>query len=228
MAPEDAGCAWAPKAIYDEEQKNYLVFWASTSKSDGYSKFRIWASRTTDFIEFGKPFVFIDKPTTTIDTTIIRENGRYYRFTKDEKYRAITTEAGLRLSGPWNDVPGFSLCGLEGVEGPQVYRSFGSDPTRSSQRTLIVDRYSTQEGYAPFVTNDLSSGKFVPGVGFKFPFQFRHGSVLAISRNEFRRLQARYGVGNGRKSTPISVKGADAYWGTTGRTIRDTSSPARP
>lgn len=204
VAPVDAGCVWAPEAIYDDEQKNYLVFWASTSKSDGYSKFRIWASRTTNFINFSKPFVYIDKPMTTIDTTIIRENGQYYRFTKDEKYKAITMEAAPQLSGPWGDVPGFSLSGLKGVEGPQAYKSFEGDPAKPSQWTLIVDRYSTQEGYAPFVANDLSSGKFVAGIGFKFPFQFRHGSVLGISRNEYRGLQARYGLANVGDIPPIS------------------------
>jgi arabinoxylan arabinofuranohydrolase len=33
VAAADAGCAWAPEAVYDEESGNYLVFWASTPRA---------------------------------------------------------------------------------------------------------------------------------------------------------------------------------------------------
>ena len=36
-----------------------------------------------------------------IDTTIVFENGKYYRFTKDEKFKAITAESSDKLDGPW-------------------------------------------------------------------------------------------------------------------------------
>ena len=29
VAPDDAGCTWAPEAVYDEGKKAYLTFWAS-------------------------------------------------------------------------------------------------------------------------------------------------------------------------------------------------------
>jgi sucrose-6-phosphate hydrolase SacC (GH32 family) len=38
VAPDDAGCTWAPEAVYDEQSKDYLVFWASTNKRDNFSK----------------------------------------------------------------------------------------------------------------------------------------------------------------------------------------------
>ena len=31
----EAGCTWAPEAIYDRQQDNYLVFWASMVQLDG-------------------------------------------------------------------------------------------------------------------------------------------------------------------------------------------------
>ena len=38
VAASDAGCTWAPEAVYDISAGNYLVFWASTSASDSYAK----------------------------------------------------------------------------------------------------------------------------------------------------------------------------------------------
>lgn len=189
VAPEGAGCAWAPEAIYDEQQKNFLVFWASTSKKDGFSKFSIWAARTKDFRNFGEPFVYIEKQTSIIDTTIVHDGPKYYRFTKDEKFKAITMESSQSLTGEWRDVPGFSLSTLVGHEGPEAYLSAPSDPKRPPVWTLILDQYSTGEGYRPFVAEDISTGKFEPAAGFSFPFKFRHGSVLSLSRQEFNRLQ---------------------------------------
>ncbi|HEX2101275.1 MAG TPA: glycoside hydrolase family 43 protein [Candidatus Synoicihabitans sp.] len=192
VAPEDAGCTWAPEAIYDEEQGDYVVFWASTTKRDEFEKHRIWAARTKDFREFGAPFVFIEKPTTIIDTTIVRDGGKYYRFTKDEKYKAITMEVADRLSGPWRDMPEFSLAKLVGYEGPQCYLIEPATEGRAPVWGLILDHYAERKGYQPFVSRDLASGLFEPAEGFTFPFRFRHGSVLPLTAEEYRRVEARY------------------------------------
>lgn len=182
VAPDDAGCTWAPEAIYDEDTKDYLVFWASTTKRDDFAKHRIWAARTKDFRKFGEPFIYIEKPTTVIDTTIIREGEQYFRFTKDEKFKAITMESSTKIAGPWKEVENFSLSQLRGYEGPQVYRV-------DNGWCLILDFYSQGKGYQPFETHDLKGGQFKPGAGFSFPFRFRHGSVLPISNTEYDRLE---------------------------------------
>lgn len=192
VAPDDAGCAWAPEAIYDEENGDYLVFWASTTAGDGFGKHRIWAARTKDFATFGEPFVFIEKPTTIIDTTIVRDGAAYYRFTKDEKHKTITMETAPRLSGPWTDVPGFNLNKLAGYEGPQIYQFEAGRPGKFAAWCLILDYYSKGLGYQPFVIHDLASGQFAPGEGFTFPFHFRHGSVIPVTSAECQRLQAAY------------------------------------
>ncbi len=189
VAPEDAGCTWAPEAVYNEDTGDYLVFWASTTKSDNFAKHRIWAARTKDFRTFGKPFVYIDKPTTVIDTTIVRDGDKYYRFTKDEKHKAITLETAPKLKGPWTDVEGFSLSRLVGYEGPQCYLIEPAAEGRPPVWGLILDHYSQGRGYQPYVTHDLAGGKFEPAQGFTFPFKFRHGSVLPLTAEELQRLQ---------------------------------------
>jgi GH43 family beta-xylosidase len=190
VAPEDAGCTWAPEAVYNEETGDYLVFWASTTKRDDYKKHRIWAARTKDFRTFGTPFVYIEKPNTVIDTTIVRDGGKYYRFTKDEKHKAVTLETAPALKGPWNDVDGFSLSRLTGYEGPQAYLIEPSAEGRPPVWGLILDHYSQGRGYQPYVTHDLAKGKFETGKGFTFPFKFRHGSVLPLTAEELERVKS--------------------------------------
>jgi len=194
VAPDDAGCTWAPEAVYDEARKEYLVFWASTTASDNFAKHRIWAAWTKDFVTFGKPFVYIEKPWTLIDTTIVREKGRYYRFSKDEKEKDITFESSENLMGPWTDVTNFSLARIRGYEGPECYIIKPGADGKPATWCLILDQYSKGTGYQPFVTEDLNSGQFKPGDGFEFPFKFRHGCVLPISPVEYERLEKAYDV----------------------------------
>lgn len=193
VAPDDAGCTWAPEAVYDEAKQEYLVFWASTTASDNFNKQRIWAAWTKDFVTFGKPFVYIDKPWHVIDTDIVRENDRYYRFSKDEQYKAITLEVSTNLLGPWNDATNFSLAKVRGYEGPECYQIKSAASGKPATWALILDQYSKGTGYQPFVTENLSGGQFKPGEGFIFPFKFRHGCVLPVSAAELKRLETAYG-----------------------------------
>lgn len=192
VAPDDAGCTWAPEAVYDEETDDYLVFWASTTARDNFAKHCIWAARTKDFVTFGPPFVFIEKPATIIDTTIVRDGLKYYRFTKDEKHKAITMESASSLMGTWADVPGFSLDKLMGYEGPEIYPISSGYQKGSQEWCLILDHYSKGNGYQPWMTKDLSTGQFEPAAGFKFPFKFRHGSILPLNERELKQLEERW------------------------------------
>jgi hypothetical protein len=193
VAADDAGCTWAPEAVYDEDTGDYLVFWASKNASDGFAKQRIWASRTKDFITFGKPFVYIDKPQDVIDADIIRANGNYYRFSKDEKFKAINMEVSSKLMGPWQDVPQFSLAKIRGYEGPECFllepAANGNPPTWC----LLLDQYSKGAGYQPFLTHDLAGGQFTAAPDISFPFLFRHGAVLSLTAAEYERVKTAYG-----------------------------------
>jgi hypothetical protein len=193
VAPKDAGCAWAPEAVYDEEAGDYLVFWASTVASDHFKKHRIYASHTKDFKTFSEAKVYIERPVSVIDTTIIHDGNAYYRFSKDETFKAITMETAPHLAGPWKLISDFSLAKLLGVEGPECYPLKSTEPGKPPTWCLVVDQFATGGGYKPFVTADLASGKFDAAPGFKFPFHFRHGSILPVSAEELQRLQQAYG-----------------------------------
>jgi hypothetical protein len=193
VAADDAGCTWAPEAVYDEQARDYLVFWASKNKRDDFKKHRIWAARTRDFVTFSKPSIYIDNPNDVIDTDIARENGKYYRFSKDEKFKAITMEVSDRLTGPWKEVQGFSLAKMTGYEGPCCYQLAPAAAGKPAQWCLLLDFYSRGQGYKPFVCDDLSGGKFTPAADIHFPFPFRHGTVMPVTAEEYQRLKETYG-----------------------------------
>lgn len=192
VAAEDAGCTWAPEAVYDEDAGDYLVFWASTTKRDDFGKQRIWAARTKDFKTFGKPFIYIERPAHVIDATIVRAGTNYFRFTKDDTFKAITMETSAKLMGPWHDVPDFSLAKVRGYEGPECYLVSPATADQPPTWCLILDYYSKGQGYQPFITHDLAGGQFTPGAGFSFPFRLRHGSVVPLSEAEYNRLEKAY------------------------------------
>ncbi len=190
VAADDAGCAWAPEAIYDADSGDFLVYWASTNAGDDFRKHRIWAARTKDFVTFGEPFVYLERDHSVIDTTLVRENGRFYRFTKNESRRTIFLETSAKLLGPWTDVSGFSLQNAVGYEGPACYALQAPADGRPGTWSLLLDHYATGTGYAAFVTHDLAGGKFAPAADITFSAKTPHGSVLPVSAEEFARLQS--------------------------------------
>lgn len=192
VAPNDAGCTWAPEAIYDEDTGDYLVYWASTTAQDDFSKQRIWAARTKDFRSFGAPFMYVEKPNHVIDIHIVRDKKAYYRFTKDDQTKSVSMETSPKLMGPWQPMPQFTAGQGKNFEGPICFRlpSVTSDPP---VWCLLLDNVSDRIGpgafgYMPFITHDLSSGEFTPAADVHFPYPFRHGSVLPITAAEVARL----------------------------------------
>ncbi|MDR6144059.1 hypothetical protein QE375_003613 [Microbacterium foliorum] len=91
VASTEGGNAWAPEGVWDPEQDAFLVYWSSmlydNERHQGESYNRIMCATTRDFREFSQPRVWIDRGWPTIDATVIRHDGRYYRFLKDERAR---------------------------------------------------------------------------------------------------------------------------------------------
>lgn len=187
VADKNAGCTWAPEAVYDNEKDAYMVFWASKVSDDGYAQQRMYRSYTKDFVTFTEPEIYMDGDHSNIDTTIIEEKGVYYRFTKNESRSSVIMEKSTSLSGPWSDVDGYSLIDMTGYEGPTIYKLNGEN-----KWCLLLDYYSKSQGYKPFVTDDIAGGNFTAATDFTFPVKFRHGTVMPITRAEYEALTSAY------------------------------------
>lgn len=199
IARDDAGCTWAPETIYDDEKEAYMVHWASKTADDGFSKQRVYRCYTKDFETFTEPEVYIESETSRIDTTIIKEGDTYYRFTKDEHLKHVYMEKSNSLSGKFEEVNTYSLDGrrydrqykngnsgeTHAYEGPTVYKLNGED-----KWCMLLDEWT----YKPFVTDDITTGRFVSGGDFKFGggVTYRHGTVIPITNAECDSLVERY------------------------------------
>jgi len=192
-----AGCAWAPEAIYDEDSGDYIVYWTTISPASGKDKPRIYYSRTRDFTTFTPAQLYIDRPGDRglIDTQIVRDDSpvspyRYYRASGDGE---ITIEGSDRILGDWKVLGNLRQVGLTGkdVEGPILFRF-----EQLGEWGLWVDQYAKSAGYLALSTADLSHPATFrradpAAVSFGASLK-RHGSILNITEDEYRRVVAKW------------------------------------
>ena len=194
-----AGCTWAPEATYDELTGEYVVYWASRVPSiDG--KQRLYYAKTRDFYTFTEPQLFIEKDESSIDTTILHEDGTYYRFTKNEggstnelgaNTKSIFMEKSSQLLGTYSSIPSESLNSNQWVEGPAIFK-FHQDDQANGKYCLLVDNFGGG-GYYPLVCGDLESGEFSKPSSYKMPSRARHGTPIRVTSEEYSRVMQQWG-----------------------------------
>ncbi len=177
----EAGCVWAPEAVYCKEKDMWFVFFASNVKESGDKepKQRIYGTFTKDFKEFTETFKYIDGETALIDTNIVWDNGLYYRFTKDETNKKIIIECSQNLVGDnYEKIYSETFDNFFGLEGPEAY--YLDD---IQMWCVIADNYHGNNGYIPFLTKDLNSGEYTQLLPEEYDLgnrKKRHGGVLKI------------------------------------------------
>jgi len=195
----EAGCTWAPEAVYDETTGDYIVYWATISPRDGVREARIFYAKTRDFKSFTPPELYIERvgegvnSKDIIDTQIIKvEDGafKYYRASRDSQ---ITIEGANSILGEWKRIGDLSHLGYTArqVEGPILFQF-----NEERKWCLLVDQYAAGKGYLPLVSSDLSdcnnfqvlkAGQYSLGKSLK-----RHGGILNITKAEYEALLARW------------------------------------
>ena len=187
----EAGCVWAPEAIWDAEKQAFMVFFASMVKlaGDEEPKQRIYAVYTEDFANFTPAEVYAEAGNHLIDMTIVQEGEWYYRFTKDETTKKIIAERMRGLHAQPERVHSDVLANLPGVEGPECYQ------LPDGSWCLIVDQFGAGLGYLPLVTKTLAECDFRILSREDYHLgqtQKRHGGVIAITEAEMDRMIAKY------------------------------------
>ncbi|MFF7043030.1 family 43 glycosylhydrolase [Streptomyces massasporeus] len=202
ISPDSAGNTWAPEAYWDDELDSYVVFWASKlyadddpdHKGDTYNKM-LYAT-TKDFRTFSEPKVWNDPGYSVIDSTVVKYEDEYYRYTKDERdpgsagpcSKFITGEKSTSLTSTRYDFVADCIGkgAMDRGEGPTVFKS-----NTEKKWYLFIDEYGGR-GYVPFETTDLASGKWTPSTNYQLPASPRHGTVLPVTQREYDRLLAAY------------------------------------
>lgn len=214
VAPDNAGNTWAPEAYYDETLGEYVVFWASSlfgeddpNHTGSFYQTMMYAT-TRDFTTFSEPKVWQDFGASRIDSTVLEDDGTYYRFTKDEASttgcRDIIQESSSSLTAVDDrNTPGWSAAdpawklidscigrdaGLGAVEGPTIFRANPGD-TSGSNYYLFVDEYGGR-GYIPLGTDDLDAPDWQVPASYRLPASPRHGTVMPVTAAELAALRA--------------------------------------
>jgi beta-xylosidase len=202
VSPDTAGNTWAPEAYYDEGLGAYVVFWASklyaesdpNHTGDTYNKM-LYAT-TRDFYTFSEPKVWVDPGYSVIDSTVVKNGGTYYRFTKDERNNTSSTpcskfileeKSTTLLNLNWGFVA--DCIGKDSIsqgEGPTIFKS-----NTEEKWYLFIDEFGGR-GYIPFESTDLESGVWKMSTGYSLPSRPRHGTVLPVTQAEYDRLLGAY------------------------------------
>ncbi len=199
---ENCNRAWAPQAIWDDSVGMYMVYWAtSTVENDCAGHYYAY---TKDFKTFEtEPEVLygrwneIDPETgetrniQCIDGDIVfnENDGYYYLFFKEDITQKIAFVKSKDLTGPYNT--DYTICSLNwfGVEGSSMYQITGSDAW-----VMIMDEYSEGTFFAQ-QTTDFENWRQVRRSTYALDqLSPRHGSVVAVSEDEYRALIDAYGV----------------------------------
>lgn len=218
IAPEGAGCTWAPEFIYDEKTGEYVVYWSATKLevdenekvTQEYENHAIYYCKTRDFRTFTEPTLYRDggtdasgKRVKVIDSTMIEDNGTYYRYTKNESKGTIVIDKSDAVLGKFTEVPSQTLstdlmAAQGAVEGPIIFKMNKKSEDGKGQWCLMVDRFARGQGYYPLITTDLSSGEFrmLDQSEYSFPkdSKFRHGYVMPVTASEYSALQRKWGA----------------------------------
>lgn len=192
---DDIQRCWAPQVLWDENEQKYFVYFGLASWSVTRNYTVMYYCYTDDLLDeshYSYPQLLYmpdndsDKKN-AIDGDIIydSENGVYYLYYKDEDNATICWVKSNNLTGPYVDAtaPQKLLNTDVGLEGCNAFFITGTDTL-----VMLADAYG--DGY--FVMNQSTDFEnFYPVLSSAFTINNcspRHGSVIPISNQEYKRL----------------------------------------
>jgi len=178
---------WAPEIFYDKEDDFYMIFWSTTIRGrfpetqldadDGYNHRKYFVT-TKDFKEFSDTKLLYEPGFNVIDGTIVKVDGEYIMFIKDETREPA--EKNIRITRSESLTGGYGpasepITGDYWAEGPTVAKVDGN-------WVVYFDKYIDKQMGA-VASPDLENWTDISD-RIDFPKGTRHGSIIMISREE--------------------------------------------
>ncbi|MBP1612805.1 MAG: glycoside hydrolase family 43 [Bacteroidetes bacterium] len=190
---EDLKRVWAPQTIYDTQTGKYMVYWSMQHGNGPDIIYYAYANKNFTDLEGEPKRLFIPKnKRSCIDGDIINKNGLYYLF-----YKTEGNSNGIRLaitdslaSGKWIEQPGYKQQTRDAVEGSGVFKLINSDTYILMYDVYMKGKYQFCE------SKDLDTFKVIDQ-NVTMDFHPRHGSVIAVTRSELKRLTGKWGIPKG-------------------------------
>ena len=185
----DTTRAWAPQAIWDENEKAYMLYWAhSTRQHNTAGIYYAYSKDMKTLLSEPKPLYCRDIQTIDGDIVYNEREKRYYLFFKHDEDQTIAYVTSENLCGPYEDKPVVVSLAPSGVEGSQMYRINGTDTW-----ILIMDEYGKGRFFMQ-QTENFRDYLPVAREDYHMDFSPRHGSIMPITDEEYDRLTERFGI----------------------------------
>lgn len=188
--------AWAPEIIWDDDNQQYVIYWASTipgqfpeteKQADKGWDHRIYATTTQNFRDYSQTTIFYQPDFNVIDSTIIKTDDDYVMILKDEtRYPAAKNLKVARSSsifGPWEITEQAFTPENTWVEGPTIVK-------HQDWFYVYYDEYINHQ-YGAMRTQDFNQWQNV-SAQLTVPKGTRHGTVVKIPAEKLTRLLQYY------------------------------------
>jgi len=189
---DDFGCLWAPEVTKEDETGDYIIHWGSTVREDDFNHMSIYYTRTKDFINFTYPELLFTKEQEILDSHIVKHNGVYHFFYKNSNNPSGNMHQTCdRITGPYTHDDGFDKV-MRYYTNAGSYEGATSYVLPDGRWCLWLDFFGCPKdemGYVPYVSSAPGNTEFKRADSeFSFPYGFKHGRVIEITREEYDRL----------------------------------------
>lgn len=193
---------WAPQTIYDPEEGKYMVYYSIGEKNAPYYKI-YYSYANEDFTSLSMPEVLYDHGANTIDADIVYHDGLYHMFYKTEgEGNGIQKSTATTLRGEWTPQYKYLQQTNVAVEGSGLFKLINSD-----KWILMYDCYTS--GHYQFCSSsDLDNFEFICNTTTSGVFTPRHGTTLAITKEEAQRLYNKW-PGSMFNNIPLGAKATE-------------------
>ncbi|KAL4937337.1 hypothetical protein BDV06DRAFT_232658 [Aspergillus oleicola] len=192
---ETAGMAWAPDAIWDEEQEQYFVHWAAqlfseddpSHTSDPILLNSLRYAYTTDFVTFTAPetYITLDNETAIDLSFLVVDDSTLIRYYADGATTSPVQDISTTgILGEWTPLTGTIEDSLS-FEAPYPVWS----NTEEGKAYLFNDRVGDDPGVEAWSSTDVESGNWEKDTGHDLTFM-RHLSILAVDQEQYDALAA--------------------------------------
>lgn len=196
---DDLKRVWAPQTIYDKDAGKYMVYFSMQHGTGPDIICYAYANDDfTDFIGKPKPLFIPSNKLSCIDGDIIYKDGEYHLFYKTEGNGNGIKKATTKnlTSGKWKEQTDYKQQTDKAVEGSGIFKLIDSD-----KYILMYDVY--MDGAYQFTeSTDLDHFKAIDSK-VSMDFHPRHGTVMQITDEEYRRLEQAFPSNPVRIANPV-------------------------
>jgi beta-galactosidase len=184
---------WAPEMVYDPQNKNWIIFWATTipgrhsdiadSEKEKGLNHRMYCTSTSDFKDFSPTRLFFNPDFSVIDATIILRKNIYYMLLKNENpnppEKNIRVTSSGNAYGPYPTQVSPPITGNYWAEGPTALEI-------GEYVYVYFDKYRDHK-YGAVRSRDMKVWEDISDQ-VSFPQGVRHGTAFKVSEELFNKL----------------------------------------